>query len=180
MNSPRLASRFDIPEIVRVINAAYRVEDFFINGNRTSEGDIAQRMATPGVSFLVVDGDARGRLVAAVAVDVLDGRGHFAMLSVDPAHQGKGLARALMSVIEDHCRTAGCTELDIEVVNLREELPPFYEAFGFAPSGTAPFTPPEKLTRAAHLVRMTKVLNTVTTEVTGTIELPQTQAAQRD
>ena len=171
MHSPRLASRFDIAEIVRVINAAYRVEDFFIDGNRTSEGDIAQRMATPGVSFLVVDDDARGHLVAAVAVDVLDGRGHFAMLSVDPDHQGKGLARSLMSAIEDHCRSAGCTELDIEVVNLREELPAFYTAFGYTPSGTAPFTPPEKLTRPAHLVRMTKKLTTETTETTERTQL---------
>jgi GNAT superfamily N-acetyltransferase len=171
MNSPRTAGRFDIPEIVRVINAAYRVEDFFVNGNRTSDTDIAARMATPGVSFLVLDDEIPGRLAAAVSVDVLDGRGHFAMLSVDPDHQGKGLARSLMSAIEDHCRSAGCTELDIEVVNLREELPAFYTAFGYTPSGTAPFTPPEKLTRPAHLVRMTKKLTTETTETTERTQL---------
>ena len=154
----RVAVEEDVPEIVRVINAAYRVEDFFVNGNRTSEEDVRRRMSTPGVSFLVVDGERAGTLAAAVAVDVHDRRGHFAMLSVDPALQGGGLGRLMIDEIERFCRTAGCRNLDIEVVNLREELPPFYRRFGFVESGTVPFTPAEKLTREAHLMRMSKPL----------------------
>ncbi len=154
----RVAGTSDVPEIVRVINAAYRVEDFFVNGNRTSDVDVQRRMAAPGVSFLVVDAEAPGKLAAAVAVDVHDGRGHFAMLSVDPAQQGRGLGRVLIDEIESFCRSAGCTDLEIEVVNLREELPPFYRRFGFAETGTLPFTPVEKLSRDAHLVRMSKAL----------------------
>ncbi len=154
----RVAGESDVAEIVRVINAAYRVEDFFVNGNRTSEDDVRRRMATPGISFLVIDAETAGALAAAVAVDVHGGRGHFAMLSVDPSQQGRGLARVLIDEIESFCRSAGCTGLDIEVVNLREELPPFYRRFGFAEAGTLPFTPVEKLTRDAHLVKMSKAL----------------------
>lgn len=159
MARARLATERDVPEIVRVINAAYRVEDFFINGNRTSEGDVRTRMSTPGVSILVVDDTSEEKLDGAVVVDVHDRRGHFAMLSVDPERQGRGLARLLMEAIESHCRDAGCTSLEIEVVNLREELPPFYHAFGFAEAGTAPFSPAEKLRMEAHLVLMTRVLS---------------------
>jgi GNAT superfamily N-acetyltransferase len=159
MSRARLATERDVPEIVRVINAAYRVEDFFINGNRTSEHDVRIRMSTPGASFLVVDDSSEGKLAAAVVVDVEDSRGHFAMLSVDPERQGRGLARLLMEAIESHCRDAGCTSLEIEVVNLREELPPFYHAFGFAEAGAAPFSPAEKLKREAYLILMTRVLS---------------------
>lgn len=31
----RYATNKDIPEIVRIINSAFRVEDFFVNGDRT-------------------------------------------------------------------------------------------------------------------------------------------------
>jgi GNAT superfamily N-acetyltransferase len=155
----RFATQNDIPEIVRIINSAFRVEDFFVNGNRTSYADIAARMANPNVRFLVVDAEAPGALAAAVVVDVQDGHGHFAMLSVDPPLQGRGLARVLMDAIEDHCRAAGCDTVEIEVVNLREELPAFYDMMGYAPTDTAPFPDKAKLRRDAHMVRMTKRLS---------------------
>jgi GNAT superfamily N-acetyltransferase len=155
----RYGTAEDIPEIVRIINSAFRVEDFFVDGDRTNYADIAGRMADPRVRFLVVDADRSGRLAAAVVVDVNGSRGHFAMLSVDPPLQGRGLARVLMNAVEDHCRGARCDTVEIEVVNLREELPAFYDAMGYAPSDTAPFPDKAKLRRDAHMVRMTKRLS---------------------
>jgi GNAT superfamily N-acetyltransferase len=157
----RYATTEDIPEIVRIINAAFRVEDFFIDGDRTNEAEIAARMAELDVRFLVVDAPESGALAATVLMDIHGDRGHFAMLSVDPPFQGKGLSRLLMNAVEERCREAGCNALDIEIVNLREELPAFYGANGFAPIDTVPFPDVRKLRRDAHLVRMTKSLNTV-------------------
>lgn len=154
----RYATLKDIPELVRVINLAYRVEDFFIDGDRTNAADVKSRMETRGACFIVVDSDNSDMLAAAVFVDVHERRGHFAVLSVDPAFQGRGLARTLIDAVEKHCRDAGCDALDIEVVNLRLELPAFYTKFGFTPNGTAIFPDTEKLTRDAHLMLMTKPL----------------------
>ncbi len=155
--SVRYATEGDIDEIVRVINAAYRVEDFFVRGNRTNVEDVTARMNAPGACFIVADrGD--GVLVAATSVDVHEDRGHFAMLSVDPAVQGKGYGRMLIDAVEDHCRKSGCAHLDIEVVNLREELPPFYKRLGFVPTTTAQFSDTGKLTREAHLLLMRKTI----------------------
>jgi len=55
MMTVREATSEDIPELVRIINAAFRVEDFFVNGDRTNRVDIAKRMSDPAVRFLVVD-----------------------------------------------------------------------------------------------------------------------------
>jgi ribosomal protein S18 acetylase RimI-like enzyme len=154
----RCATKEDIPELVRIINSAYRVEDFFVDGDRTSEADLALRMSDPDVRFFVVDAVESGALAAAVVVDVHGRRGHFAMLSVDPPFQGRGLARILLNAVEDHCRAHGCHALDMEVVNLREELPAFYAALGFTAIETAPFPDRTKLRRDAHLVRMAKPL----------------------
>jgi ribosomal protein S18 acetylase RimI-like enzyme len=154
----RYATSKDIPELVRVINLAYRIEDFFIDGDRTNAADVQSRMEAPDACFIVVDSDSPEELAGAVMVDVHDRRGHFAVLSVDPAFQGRGLARILIDAVEKHCRDAGCNALDIEVVNLRLELPAFYTKFGFTPTGTATFSDTEKLTRDAHLMLMSKPL----------------------
>lgn len=154
----RYATNNDISEIVRIINSAFRVEDFFVKGDRTSERDIALRMADPDVRLFVVDADESGALAGAVIVDVHGRRGHFAMLSVDPPFQGRGIARLLINAVEEYCRAAGCESLELDVVNLREELPAFYTALGFAPVDTAPFPDTSKLRRDAHMLRMTKSL----------------------
>jgi ribosomal protein S18 acetylase RimI-like enzyme len=158
MSEPRAASAHDVSELVRVINLAYRVEDFFINGDRTNDSDVRSRMAKQDAGFLVVDDTDRDRLAAAVYMEIRGERGYFGMLSVDPAVQHRGLGRSLISGVENRCRAAGCRFLDIEVVNLREELPAFYSRLGFAPTGEAPFHDPGKLRRPAHLVVMTKGL----------------------
>ena len=158
MKNVREATSEDIPELVRIINAAFRVEDFFVNGDRTNRVDIAKRMSDPAVQFLVVEAPDSTGLAAGVQVDVHEQRGHFAMLAVDPEFQGRGLSRVLMNAVEEYCLAAGCEDLDIEIVNLREELPAFYVAMGFAPLDTAPFPDTSKLRREAHLVRMTKRL----------------------
>lgn len=155
----RYATSNDIPELVRIINNAYRVEDFFVDGDRTNADDVRSRLETPDACFIVIDSPGTSSLAAGVWVDVHEDRGHFAVLSVDPAFQGKGLARMLIDAVEAHCRDARCEWLDIEVVNLREELPPFYARFGFRPNGTAVFPDTGKLKRSAHLDLMTKPLS---------------------
>jgi GNAT superfamily N-acetyltransferase len=155
----RVAGDADVPELVRLINRAYAVEGFFVSGDRTNPSQVRDRMRRTTSYFLAIDDpEVVERLAACVWVEVRGDRGYFGMLAVDPERQGRGLARLLVRTVEDHCRAAGCRFLDISVVNLRTELPAFYHQFGFAPYGTAPFHEPHTLTRAAHLVLMTKPL----------------------
>ncbi len=155
---PRLATTGDVPALVHVINRAYVVERFFARGDRTDAEEIRRRMAAPGSAFLVIEADDGRALDAAVQVTIEGKRGHFAMLSVDPDQQRRGLARVLIGAIEQHCRHAGCSELDLDIVDLRTELPAFYARFGFAVLGPLAFPDPDKLTQPAHLIRLTKAL----------------------
>jgi GNAT superfamily N-acetyltransferase len=152
----REATTSDIGEIVRVTNLAYRVEDFFIDGDRTNAAEVAAKMAAPGGRFLVVDVPSGNGLAASVYVELRSERLYFGMLSVAPAHQKKGLSRVLLDGIEDYARKHGCHTLEIDVVNVREELPAFYELMGFKPTGTAPFTKGHTLKQPVHMILMEK------------------------
>jgi GNAT superfamily N-acetyltransferase len=154
----RVAGPADLPEIVRVTNAAYLVEQFCLQGQRTDAGDVRSRMQSG--SFLVLEDPARpGALIGSVYLAITGERGYLGTLAVDPGHQGTGLARALVAAVEAQCRQAGCSALDLNVVNLRQELFPFYEKLGFVPTTTLPFPQPDKVLQPLHLVQMTKSLH---------------------
>ena len=157
----RDATPDDLPALARVVNAAYLVEQSFVTGHRTDEGELREMLARPGAAFLVVgdgDGGDSGALAGAVYVELRGARAYFGMLSVHPAHQGQGLGRLLVTSAEQRCRDAGCRFVDISVVDLRTDLAPFYARLGYAPYDTAPFPQAARLTRPAGLVLMTKPL----------------------
>lgn len=154
----RLATPDDVAEIVRVTNAAYRVEDFFIDGDRTSAAEILEKIARSDCGFLVVDVPSGNGLSASVYFERRGARMYFGMLSVAPAHQKTGLGRVLIDAVEARARAVGCAALEIDVVNVREELPAFYNAMGFTPTGTAPFLKGHKTKRPVHMILMEKAL----------------------
>ena len=136
-----------------VINAAFVVERFFVDGDRTHAGEVRAYMEKG--SFLVLE--EAGALAGCVYLERRGDRGYFGLLAVDPAHKGKGLGRRLVAAAEDELRRAGCRAVDIQVVNLRAELPPFYRRLGYEETGTAPFEDP-RLKRSCHFIRMAKEL----------------------
>lgn len=155
----RRAGAADVPEVVRVTNAAYVVESFFIDGTRTNVDEVAMLLAQPQSAFLVIDDpDVPGTLRASVYTETRGDRGYFAMLAVEPAHQGTGLARRLLGQVEDHCRAAGCRRLDFDMINLRAELPAFYARFGFVQVGTSEMGDRHKLKMECYRINMSKPL----------------------
>jgi GNAT superfamily N-acetyltransferase len=156
---PRLATTDDAEALAALVNAAFRVEDFFKVGDRTDVADIREHLARG--EFLVLDEDpaaTRGSLAACVYVERNGTHAYFGMLSVAPTQQGRGLGRFLIESLEDRCRAAGCTEVGIHVINLRQDLWPFYRRFGYVETGTLPFPDDGSTTRPCHMVVMTKSL----------------------
>jgi len=152
-------SRLDEADAVAaLVTLAYRVEAFFVTGDRTNAADVRRRMQRG--EFLVLE-DPPGVLAGCVYVELRSDRGYFGMLSVDPARQGLGFGRALVAEAEARCRAAGCHEMEIEVVNLRTELPPFYRRLGYDDGGTRPFPSDERVTQPAHYIVMTKPLASI-------------------
>ncbi|MBK9031159.1 MAG: GNAT family N-acetyltransferase [Myxococcales bacterium] len=152
--SVRRAQPVDLPALARLINRAYAVERSFVAGERTDVDQLtAQRERG---HFLVLDG-ANGELVAAVYVRIDDDRGTIGVLAVAPDCQGRGLGRRLVAVAEALCVAVGCTAAELAIVNLRQELGPWYKSQGYREVGTAPFDQ-GLATQPCHLVRMHKTL----------------------
>jgi GNAT superfamily N-acetyltransferase len=147
----RHAELSEAPELMRVINAAFKpAEAFFVEGDRIHLDQVQEHYGS-GV-FLVTDD-----LSGVVYVELRGPRAYFGLLSVDPARQGGGVGKRLIAAAEDYARTQGCAHMDIRVVNLRVELPPFYRALGYEESGIEEFHgEPVKL--PCHFVVMSKPL----------------------
>lgn len=149
----RLAQVSEAPALVALINAAFSVEKFFIERDRI---DLPQVEAYFRSGYFLVTGEDGP--AACVYVEKRGSRGYFGLLSVDPARQKTGLGKRLVDAAEQYCRDLGCSDMDMQIVNLRSELPAFYQRLGYAEAGTAPF-PADVATRlTCHFVRMSKPL----------------------
>jgi predicted N-acetyltransferase YhbS len=139
--SYRLATAEDAARLISMINSAFSIEEF-LEGTRTDETRLAAMM---GKGSILIAEDGGGQLLGSVYFELRGQRGYLGMLAVDPAQQGRGLARRLVEAAENHLHNSGCDEVEIIVLNMRPELVPIYERFGFVVQGTTEFTPSRTL-----------------------------------
>src|SRR5271170_5027097 len=135
--SIRTAHSGDIPALVRLINAAFIVEQFVFDGDRINAEQTQAFMETG--KFLVVHNSAG--FAGCVYLEIRKDRGYLGLLAVDPQRQGTGLGRKLVVAAEDYFRARGCCVVDLRVISQRTPLPPFYRRLGYIETGTAPFAP---------------------------------------
>lgn len=158
--------------LASLINDAFVVEAFFKIGDRTSAEEVAALMRAGG-EFLVIESlprrsgdlsaEARSAQVEAAAAGCVylkcsGDRAYFGMLSIAPSRQRQGLGRLLIDAVEERARERGCRFMDIHIVDLRTELPPYYRRLGYIESGTLPFSEPERASRACSFIVMSKAL----------------------
>lgn len=144
----------DAEAVAAVINAAFRVERFFIEGDRTDPGKV-RGMLQKG-DFLVAED---GGMAGAIYVELRGERAYFGLLAVDPTRQGSGLGRKLVEAAEEHARGAGCGVMDLRIVNLRAELPGFYRRLGYVQTGTEAFHADVESKLPCHFIVMSKPLD---------------------
>ena len=152
--SKRIAEPKDAEAIVALVNAAFSIERFFIDADRTNREEIITYLQKG--KFLLLEENAQ--LLACVYVELRGERGYFGLLSVDPAQQGQGFGLQMVAAAEEHCRAAGCREMELLIVNVRAELPRFYQRLGYRETGTEPFPAKEGMKLPCHFVRMAKAL----------------------
>ena len=152
----RIAAPADAARITAVINAAFRVaEEFFVDGNRIAQPEVEQ-LLDKGAFLVANAGDEK--LIGCVYVEMRGERSYLGLLSVDPTSQQSGLGSLLMREAEKYCRERGSRFMDIYIVNLREDLPAFYQRRGYTEAGTTPFPADVETKIPCHFINMSKTL----------------------
>src|SRR3989442_5042042 len=106
----RPATTRDVDDLVRVINAAFVVERFFIDRDRTDAESVRARFVQGG--FFVGE-DTTGRMVACVYTEQRGDHGYFGLLSVAPECKRCGYGRPLIAFVQARPPAAGCRPVDI-------------------------------------------------------------------
>jgi mannitol-1-/sugar-/sorbitol-6-phosphatase len=152
----RQASLADRAAMAALINAAFAIETF-LEGTRTNEDQLANMMQK---GVFVLAEDSEGNLVGSAYIELRGVRGYFGMLAVHPPHQGRGIGRSIVEAAELFCRNEGCLAMDLTILSLRTELPPFYRKLGYVESGVEEFrsSRPFRRPTACHCIVMSKAL----------------------
>ena len=155
MISLRIATQSDSAAIARLVNAAFLVEQFFIERDRTNPATVRGLMEK-GKFLLAEDGPD---LLGCVFFEIRGERGYFGMLSIDPSRQRMGVGHQLVNAVEKYFRDVGCKFSDLKIVNVRTELHTLYHRWGYVDTGTAIYDDPNPTKMPVHFIMMSKPLS---------------------
>jgi GNAT superfamily N-acetyltransferase len=150
----RTANESDDERLVLLINRAFEVEQPFFTSERIDLSETRQHFEK-GTFILVEDGQF---MAGCNYVELRGASGYFGLLSIDPEYQGRGLGRKLVEQAEEFCRRAGCSQMQIRVLNHRNELPPFYEKLGYKTAGIEEVEQVPTAKMPYHFIVMQKAL----------------------
>jgi SUF system NifU family Fe-S assembly protein len=139
----RAAQPADVEAIVALVQSAYRgegskqgwtTEADMLDGQRTDPAGVAALLDKPGSVVLLAESDAG--LLACAHVERQQQAAYFGMFSVSPLLQGGGLGRAMLAEAERIARDDwACTEMQMTVISIRDELIAWYERRGYRRTG---------------------------------------------
>ncbi|ADI05156.1 putative acetyltransferase [Streptomyces bingchenggensis BCW-1] len=139
----RAATAADVPELVALIESAYRGDSS--RAGWTTEADIlgGQRTDPEGVAAVVTGENGRmlvvergGEMVACCQLEHRGDHAYFGMFAVRPAQQGAGLGKVIIAEAERWVRAEwGAREMRMTVISAREDLIAWYERRGYARTG---------------------------------------------
>ena len=149
------ATNNDIPELVDLMNSAYRgersqkgwtSEAHLIAGEvRTDANNLKDVMSKEGSVFLKYLAKD-GKILGCLNLQQHPRGVYLGMFSVDPDQQGAGIGKQLLLAAESHARTVGSPAIYMYVISLREELINWYKRYGYLETGEKVPFPEDNLT----------------------------------
>lgn len=133
------AKEEDIPQLVALINAAYRTESanawtteahlFEEGGLRIDETTLKEMIDSDDNRILKYEED--GKIYGTLCLQLEEDALHLGMFAVDPQIQGKGIGKKLILATKELAMERGKNNIVLEVLTARPELIAWYERCGF-------------------------------------------------
>jgi ribosomal protein S18 acetylase RimI-like enzyme len=146
-----MAETGDASILSDLVNAAYRgdssrkgwtTEADLLDGTRTDALAIEELIRRPGTVVLKYMEDEK--ILGCVELNQEGDRLYLGMLTVNPACQGKGIGKILMTAAEQEGVAQRCRSIFMTVISVRRELIAWYERHGYHDTGTRkPFIVPD-------------------------------------
>lgn len=147
------ANLVDVPELVNLINAAYRGESSkkgwtteadLIDGQRIDHKSLGQYITDPQ-TVILKNTNVEGRITGCVYLQKRGDKVYLGMLTVSPTLQANGLGKQLLNAAEEYTRSIKCTTITMTVITNRTELINWYERRGYNKTGqTVPLIIPQE------------------------------------
>jgi len=139
----RAATSADVPALVALVTSAYRgdasragwtTEADLLDGQRVDPEGVAEIIGKTGNRVIVFE--RAGKFLACCHIEKQGDACYFGMFAVDPAQQGSGVGKLAMAEAERAAREDfGCTEMQMTVISVRDELIAWYERRGYRRTG---------------------------------------------
>lgn len=133
----------DIPELIDLVNSAYRGEEskkgwtseaYLLRGIRIDEATLSGYLQQKNVTILKYT-DAIDKIIGTVYLEIKGNMLYLGMLSVSPVVQSKGTGRALLQEAEVFAKAHNCDKISMTVISVRSELISWYERRGYVFTG---------------------------------------------
>ena len=138
----------DIPQLVTLINNAYRgehskkgwtTEADLLDGLRTDSENLEKMMNKQNAVILKFCNDDNV-LQGCVYLEKKGNKMYLGMLTVSPLEQAKGMGKKLLFAAEKYAGDQKCSKIEMTVISVRDELITWYQKHGYDKTGkTKPF-----------------------------------------
>ena len=142
------ANTADIPDLVILVNSAYRGESSkagwtteadLLGGIRVDEDSLAEMINKKDAVILKCINDAK-QIIGCVYLQKQAQKLYLGMLTVSPQLQTGGIGKALLKESENYALSINCSAMVMTVISVRKELIEYYERRGYINTGeTKPF-----------------------------------------
>ncbi|MFW2075306.1 GNAT family N-acetyltransferase [Acinetobacter gerneri] len=143
----RFALNNDIPNLVRLINNAYRNnidkswtnETQYVSGSRITQDQLFEELNKPGFLLMVIEGpDTRSKqLIACIGITFYETYAEIGTFCIDSSFQQAGIGKTLLGRAEQFLQiyNSNIKAINMYVLNVREELIQYYERRGYKKTG---------------------------------------------